>query len=402
MRHGNGFRFDLRELSGALGDLGTLLPLMLGTIAVVGLAPVPVVLGFALAYIGTALIYRLPIPVQPMKAVAAVLLTVEMTPASLAASGVIIGAVLLVLGATGWIDRLGRLVPQSVLAGLQLGLGAGLAVVSLGLIGASPWLGAATLLLLVALLRFPRLPAALLAIGFAVVAGRVFGLPALAVPAGGGAWPGLVGLPTWPELERGVAVFVLPQLALTFSNAVILTALIAGDYFGERARAVTPRALAISTGLGNMLLAPFGALPMCHGAGGARRARPLRGAERRGAADARAGAAGAGAGSGRGAGAARGDSRRRARGAADGGVLRARGQPAAVGLPGLLLSGDRGDRRGHLGAEPVLGAAGGDRGGAGAAGAAARARPGCLGAAARSLRSEEGSDHRMETGEIGR
>ena len=35
---GSKFVFSLREVSGALGDLGTLLPLMLGTIAVVGLA----------------------------------------------------------------------------------------------------------------------------------------------------------------------------------------------------------------------------------------------------------------------------------------------------------------------------------------------------------------------------
>jgi hypothetical protein len=41
-RDGQAFRFDLRELSGALGDLGTLLPLLLGTIAVAGLAPMPV------------------------------------------------------------------------------------------------------------------------------------------------------------------------------------------------------------------------------------------------------------------------------------------------------------------------------------------------------------------------
>ena len=68
MMRGNGFRFDLREISGALGDLGTLLPLMLGTIAIVGLSPIPVVLGFALSYIATALLYRLPIPVQPMQA----------------------------------------------------------------------------------------------------------------------------------------------------------------------------------------------------------------------------------------------------------------------------------------------------------------------------------------------
>ena len=64
---GKRFRFDLGEASGAIGDLGTLLPLMLGTIAVVGLAPMPVVLGFAVSYIATALWYRLPIPVQPMK-----------------------------------------------------------------------------------------------------------------------------------------------------------------------------------------------------------------------------------------------------------------------------------------------------------------------------------------------
>jgi hypothetical protein len=268
MPEGNGFRFGLTEVSGALGDLGTLLPLMLGTTAVVGLAPLPVVLGFALAYIGTALLYRLPIPVQPMMAVAAVLLTAEITPASLASSGVMIGGVLLVLGGTGWIDRFGRLVPQSVLAGLQLGLGAALAFVSLELMRSAPWLGAATLLILAALLRFRGLPAALAAVVFAMVAGRAFDLPTLPVREGAWAMPSFVGLPSWSEIEQGFSVLVLPQLALTLTNAVILTALIAGDYFGERARAVTARRLSISSGLGNLLLAPFGALPMCHGAGG--------------------------------------------------------------------------------------------------------------------------------------
>ena len=78
----------------------------------------------------------------------------------------------------------------------------------------------------------------------------------------------LAGLPSWPEVEQGVALFVLPQLALTLTNAIILTALVAGDCFGERAQEVTPRRLSISSGLGNLLLSPFGALPMCHGAGG--------------------------------------------------------------------------------------------------------------------------------------
>lgn len=54
-----------------------------------------------------------------MKAVAAVQLTAEITPAGLAASGVMMGLVLLVLGLTGWITWIARVVPQSALAGLS-------------------------------------------------------------------------------------------------------------------------------------------------------------------------------------------------------------------------------------------------------------------------------------------
>ncbi len=265
--HGARFRFDLREASGALGDLGTLLPLMLGTIAVVGLAPMPVVLGFALSYIATAFWYRLAIPVQPMKAVAAVLLTAEMSPEGLAASGVMIGAILLILGGTGVIDKIGRLVPQSVLAGLQLGLGISLSFVAFGLMSTAPVVGLILVLLTAVLLR-TSLPAAAIALGAAVSAGMVMDLDPLPMVEASMTMPTLVGLPSWGDMQQGLAVFVLPQLALTVTNAIILTALIAGDYYGEAARHVTPRRLSISSGLGNLLLAPFGALPMCHGAGG--------------------------------------------------------------------------------------------------------------------------------------
>ena len=76
----------VKEFSGALGDIGTLLPLSLGAIGVAGLAPVPVLLGFALFYIATGLYYRLPVPVQPMKAVAALLLTTQVSAQSLSSS----------------------------------------------------------------------------------------------------------------------------------------------------------------------------------------------------------------------------------------------------------------------------------------------------------------------------
>jgi MFS superfamily sulfate permease-like transporter len=265
---GESFVLNLREVSGALGDLGTLLPLMLGSIAVVGLAPTPVLAGFGLLYIATALVYRLPIPVQPMKAVAAVLLTAQVGPAALATSGVMIGLALLVLGLTGWITRLARLVPQSVLAGLQLGLGAALALVSLNLMASAPVIGIVTVAVLLGLLLVPRCPSAPIALAAALVLAQMLGVPGaeLDVPA-----PPAFALPTLPtlaEMERAFSVFVLPQLSLTLTNAVLLTALVAGDYFDERAAHVTPRRLSITSGLANLLLTPFGALPMCHGAGG--------------------------------------------------------------------------------------------------------------------------------------
>ncbi|MCA2009840.1 putative sulfate/molybdate transporter [Tritonibacter mobilis] len=119
---GHAFRLDLREANGALGDIGTLLPLGLGAIALAGLSPQMVLLGFGLFYIATGLVYRLPIPVQPMKAIAAVALLGVASPTEIALSGVLIGLVLLGLGGTGLIDRIRRLVPQSVLSGPRLGL----------------------------------------------------------------------------------------------------------------------------------------------------------------------------------------------------------------------------------------------------------------------------------------
>jgi MFS superfamily sulfate permease-like transporter len=265
---GERFIFSLREASGAAGDLGTLLPLMLGTIAVVGLAPLPVIAGFAAFYIATALYYRLPVPVQPMKAVAAVLLTTQLTPATLAASGIMIGAILVALGLTGWITRLARMVPQSVLAGLQFGLGLALSVVALELMATAPLIGIATLGILVGLLLVPRAPSALIAVAVAIGLAHA---PGLAGPGLEISTPGSLALASWPtlaEIERAVSLFVLPQLSLTLTNAVLITALVAGDYFGERAAHVTPKSLSITSGLANLLLTPLGALPMCHGAGG--------------------------------------------------------------------------------------------------------------------------------------
>ena len=256
------------EIGGAFGDLGTFLPHALGAITVAGLAPVGVLASFGVFYLATGLCYRLPIPVQPMKAVSAVLLTSGMSAGAIAAAGLCLGLILLVLGVTGAIARFARIVPQSVVTGLQLGLGITLALLSLELMAGVPWLGIVTVASLLLLLRVPRCPATLVALGAAVVLAHFSNV--------GVVWPEFAWAPAWPtvvlpglgDFGHALGSAVLPQLPLTLTNAVIVTAALAHDFYGERARRATPRNLALSSGLANVALAPFGALPMCHGAGG--------------------------------------------------------------------------------------------------------------------------------------
>jgi predicted benzoate:H+ symporter BenE len=256
------------EVGGAFGDLGTFLPHTLGAITVAGLAPVGVLLSFGALYVASGLFYRLPIPVQPMKAVSAVLITGGLSAGEVAAAGLCLGLILLVLAVTGAIAWFARLVPQSVVTGLQLGLGITLALLSLELMAEQPWLGISTAVLLLLLLRVPRCPATLVALGAAILFAHALGE--------GAPWPELAWAPVAPALllpppgdfHRALGSAVLPQLPLTLANAVIVTAALAEDFYGARATRATPRNLALSSGLANLALAPFGALPMCHGAGG--------------------------------------------------------------------------------------------------------------------------------------
>jgi MFS superfamily sulfate permease-like transporter len=262
------WRRALDECAGACGDLGTLLPYLIGAITVVGLAPAGLLLGFGLFLIASGLFYGLPIAVQPMKAVGAVMLTSGLTPGEVAAAGIVLGLILLALGLCGAIGRLARLIPQSVTAGLQLGLGLSMAVLGLDLMAETPWLGAMVLLALLLFLRMPGWPAAPLALALAVAAGWLAGI--VSAPAGmsvGLTLPAL-SLPAWTDLPRAIELAVLPQIPLTITNAVIVTAALAQALFPDQQGRASARSLALTSGIGNLALAPLGAMPMCHGAGG--------------------------------------------------------------------------------------------------------------------------------------
>ena len=112
----------ITEISAAPADLGTFLPLSLGLVAIAGMNPVGLLFGFGIFAIATALIYRRPIPVQPMKAVAAMGIAGLAGPEVLIATGCLLGLTLILLSQTNAIGWLKRLVPNTVLFGLRIAL----------------------------------------------------------------------------------------------------------------------------------------------------------------------------------------------------------------------------------------------------------------------------------------
>ena len=210
-----------QEFGGACGDLGTFIPHVIGAMTVAGLAPTGVLFGFGVFLISTGLFYGLPLAVQPMKAVSAVILTDGLRPGEVAAAGMLLGLVLLGLGISGWIGRLARAIPQSVSAGLQLGLGLLMGILGIRLMLQTPWTGFGSLVLLLLLTRIPRCPAAPLTLAAAGLFGWIGSDTTIPHESAFAPSSLHVIIPTWAEIWRSLEIAVLPQLSLTLTNAVI-------------------------------------------------------------------------------------------------------------------------------------------------------------------------------------
>ena len=256
------------DLSGAFADLGTFLPLMVGMFAAQPLDPVGVLVGFGLFALATAMIYRRPVPVQPMKAVAALVIAGGLTVSEVAASGLLLGGILCLLAAIGVVGALGRRIPHTVLSGIQFGVGLYLIWAGIKLVLQDPLIGLMALagLLLLQWTRFKPLAALAVVVGAALwgLLQADVALPGLSL---GLSLPRL-NLPDLHSLWASAQGVLLPQLAITLTNATLITAAIAADLFPQDRARITPDRLAWSSGVLNLLLAPFGAFPMCHGAGG--------------------------------------------------------------------------------------------------------------------------------------
>lgn len=268
-------RFDRMEWAGAFGDLGTLIPFVVGYVGVLKMDPFGVLLAFGIAMVVCGAYYKTPFPVQPMKAIGAVAITqaaqtAVITPAAVFGASFATGLLWLVLGLTGAASRIAKLVSRPVVVGIILGLGMSFMLEGVKMM-ATHWVIATVGLAGTLLLLTNRsIPAMFLLLLFGAICGTLLNPDAIrdltAASIEVRAPKFVLFDVTWNDLLIGVVFLALPQLPLTLGNAVIAIREENNRLFPDRP--VTDKGVAISTGLMNIAGSTIGGVPMCHGAGG--------------------------------------------------------------------------------------------------------------------------------------
>ncbi|GAA5262170.1 hypothetical protein KTGMC3_P0885 [Methanocalculus sp. MC3] len=261
-----GIRFSLRELAGSVGDFGTIFPIILGAGIAAGVNVSYAFLGVGLWFIIAGLYYRLPVPIEPMKAIGAIAIAEGLTAGEIAASGIIIGLFLIILGYLKGMETLQRVIPVSVIRGIQVGLALILLRTSFGYIVPDPFFAGVAILIIGGFFiaahtrQIPDI-SSLIVIGIGLGAGIIMtGLPPFRLIP----FPELI-IPASGDWLFSALHLVIPQIPLTIGNAILATSLLTLDLFRHE---IKPDRLAKTIGIMNLTTAPFGGFPMCHGAGG--------------------------------------------------------------------------------------------------------------------------------------
>ncbi|MDK2973644.1 MAG: hypothetical protein PWP08_15 [Methanofollis sp.] len=259
-------QFTLGEFAGSVGDFGAILPIVLGVALVCDVNLAHIFLFFALWYIVSGIVYRLPIPVEPLKAVGAIAIAEGLTAGEIAGAGMIVGVIFLALGCFGSMTWLRERIPVSVIRGVQAGIALLLIRTSLGFIASDP--------------LYAGISVAVVVLFFiAAIHWKIRDISALVILAIGiGAGVLTVGPPTFsmipmpaliiPDISDFVyaGLYIVPsQFPLTLTNAILATSLLTLDLFKTD---IPPDRLSRTIGIMNLVSAPFGGFPMGHGSGG--------------------------------------------------------------------------------------------------------------------------------------
>ncbi len=264
-------RFDRHEWAGAFGDIGTDLPLIVGMILAAHLDAVGVLVIYGAMQVLTGLVYQRPMPVQPLKAVAAIVISQKIAGPTIFGAGIAIAAVMLLLTLSGGLTWLGRVIPKAVVRGIQLGLGMSLSVIALkdylGRDGMNGYLLAlAAFILVLLLLPNKRFPAAIPVIVLGIIYAFIFKVHAGDFSGSFGFHLPQVQVPNVQNIISGFFLLALPQIPLSLGNSMLATAQLNKDLFPDKP--LSMKKIGWTYSFMNFISPLFGGIPVCHGSGG--------------------------------------------------------------------------------------------------------------------------------------
>ncbi len=218
------FRFNLEEIAGAIGDYGTLFPIVLGVAFVSNLNLGHILLFFSVWYIITGLYYKMPMPVEPMKVIGAIVIAGGLSKEEITASGMILGSLFLILGFCKEMNFIQEKVPSSVIRGIQMGLALILFKTSINFILKDSVISVICITIIILFYianKFIHLTdiSAIVVILIGIVIGlQKFGIPQIRILP----LPTLI-IPGIQDFLKGGWLLAISQAPLTVTNAILST-----------------------------------------------------------------------------------------------------------------------------------------------------------------------------------
>lgn len=266
-------RFDRNEISGSFGDIGTDLPLIVGMILVSGIDSASTFIIYGILQIASGLYYGIPMAVQPLKAVATLVIAGNIAGSVIYGGGLAIGIIMLFLTITGLIKKLSTFIPKAVIRGIQMGLGLMLANIALknyiveGSGVMEYGLVIVAFVIALVLLGNRKYPPALFIIGLGILYALFFQIenPTTLFSSVKMEIPNL-HIPKWDDITTGFLILALPQIPLSIGNSILASDQLARDLYPEKK--ITVSKIAFTYSLMNIISPFFSGIPVCHGSGG--------------------------------------------------------------------------------------------------------------------------------------
>lgn len=274
-------RFSQNEWTGALGDLGTLLPLAFAIVIYNGFSPNIIFFLWGTAYVITGSIFKIPLSVQPLKVMTVIAISQGLSQELLTSTAFFYGILFLIISLTGAIKWLQKWFSTALVTGIQLGIGMVLGKKAIELIlgngiflslPGSGHLSTFTIFAFILIIFWMSMRKKKVAVGvtITVLASLLLifylkpQIPDVSVQS---LRLGFT-LPDLSLLINATILLMIPQLPLTLGNSIFAAADTSHQLWGSQSRRVTPTRLGYSVGFSNVVIGLLGGFPMCHGAGG--------------------------------------------------------------------------------------------------------------------------------------